>query len=267
MIYLHTLLFAVYPILFYFNNNKNEIYLSNIFVPLAISLIFAGILFGLIFRFIKRRENAGVLTSIILLLFFSYGHLTNFLDKSYGKVFGWDVPYRNIITGIWILIVAVIFMKSKNQSFKKVNPALNFISIFLVIFLLFDIFRNPSLVKFRDTAGDDNQSISKEKVEDTEDLRDIYFIVPDRYPSNEVLSTHYDFDNSYFTDYLSEKGFFIADESKSVYPTTTMSLGSQLNMKFLDEFTDEYGTETSNFKPVVSLLRNNEVGRLLKEKG
>jgi len=271
MRYLHILLFAIYPILFYFNNNKNEIYFSNIFIPLLYSLLFAAIIFGLIYWLIKRKENAGVLTSIILLLFFSYGHLISFLGKSFDKLFGWDVPYRNIIIGLWLFLVLLSFERSKNKSFVKVNPALNFISIFLILFLLLDIFKNPKLIQYTNRSNnwtDEQQTeVRKTPDADAEDLRDIYFIVPDRYPSNEVLSKQYGFDNSNFINYLSEKGFFIADKSRSVYPTTTMSLGSELNMMFLDEFTTQYGTETSDFKPVVSFLRNNEVGKLLKERG
>ena len=143
MRYLHTLLFAIYPILFYFNNNKNEIYLSNIFTPLLYSLIFAGLFFICIYIFVKRKENVGVLTTTLLLLFFSYGHILNFADKS----------YRNLIIGLWTIIVIFVFTLSKKKSFEKVNPALNFISIFLIVFLLFDILKNPKLIKFADTSS------------------------------------------------------------------------------------------------------------------
>ncbi len=255
MRYLHTLLFAIYPILFYFNNNKNEIYLSNIFTSLLYSLIFAGLIFICVYIFVKRKENVGVLTTTLLLLFFSYGHILNFVDKS----------YRNLIIGLWTIIVIFVFTFSKKKSFEKVNPALNFISIFLIVFLLFDILKNPKLIKFADTAI--KKTEKTKKVVPNKDLRDIYFIVPDRYPADEVLLKHYGFDNTVFLNYLKDKGFFLADKSRSVYPTTTMSLGSELNMKFLDEFTTAYGKETSDFKPVVSLLRNNSVGKFLKEKG
>lgn len=255
MKYLHVLLFAIYPILFYFNNNKNEIYLSNIFTPLFYSLIVAGVVFISIYLFIKRKENAGILTTTLLLLFFSYGHILNFINKS----------YRNLIIGVWTVIVIFVFSFSKKKSFDKASPALNFISIFLITFLLFDIIKNPKLIKFADTEVIKIEK--KTQIVPREDLRDVYFIVPDRYPSEEVLLKHYGFDNSEFISYLKEKGFVIADKSRSVYPTTTMSLGSQLNMKFLDQFTELYGTDTSDFKPVVSLLRNNSVGKFLKGKG
>ena len=253
--YLHTLLFAIYPILFYFNINKNEIFLSNIFTPLLYCLVFAGFIFSIFYFIIKRKENVGVLTSTFIFLFFSYGHVIIEFGKS----------YKNLIIGIWLLIFISIVILSIKKSFKKINPALNFISVFLLIFLLFDILKNPKLIKLVDTPIKISEKTTNTAL--NKNLRDIYFIVPDRYPAQEVLSKYYGFDNSQFISYLKEKGFVIADKSHSVYPTTTMSLGSELNMKFLNDFTAQYGTETSDFKPVVSLLRNNRVGQILKEKG
>ena len=115
--YLHTLLFAIYPILFYFNINKNEIFLSNIFTPLLYCLIFAGFIFSIFYFIIKRKENVGVLASTFILLFFSYGHVLIELGKT----------YKNLIIGIWLLVCISIVILSIKKSFKKINPALNFI--------------------------------------------------------------------------------------------------------------------------------------------
>ena len=115
--YLHTLLFAIYPILFYFNINKNEIFLSNIFTPLLYCLVFAGFIFSIFYLLTKQKENVGVLTSTFIFLFFSYGHVIIEFGKS----------YKNLIIGIWLLIFISIVILSIKKSFKKINPALNFI--------------------------------------------------------------------------------------------------------------------------------------------
>jgi len=264
MIYLHTILFTLYPILFYFSNNLNEVFVKSIFFPLFISLIFSLLIYLLIYLTIKRKENIPVLTSLFLILFSSYGHIVNIFIDTFKKINNIEIPYNVIFLIIWPLIFIVFILISRKKSFEKVNIPFNLISIVLIIFTLFNIVKNPKLIKWSDKIKT-SQIKKVERV--NKNYPDIYFIVPDRYARNDVLKKYYNFDNTKFTDYLQEKGFFYADKTISNYPTTTMSLGSELNMKYLNYLVNEYGLKQSDFKPVAQLLRNNEVGHLLKEKG
>jgi len=55
----------------------------------------------------------------------------------------------------------------------------------------------------------------------------------DAYSRGDVLQSRFDFDNSEFTDWLRDKGFFVADSSISNYAWTHLSLGSTLNAEYL----------------------------------
>ena len=96
-----------------------------------------------------------------------------------------------------------------------------------------------------------------------ETLPDIYYIVLDGYARNDTLAEYYGLDNSGFTDSLQQQGFYVADRSYSNYPVTRWSLTSSLNMRYIHK-EDQRGNETSY---LFSLLRNNEVGRILKAQG
>ena len=263
MIYLHTFLFTLYPILFYFSNNLNEVFVKSIFFPMFLSLTFGILVYLTIYLLIKQKQNAPILTSVFLILFFSYGHIVNIFTKSFKKINNIEVPYNTIFLFMWFMIFAILAFISRKKSYDSTNKLFNIISSILIILVIFNIFKNPKIIKW----SDEIKTSTKKTTKTSKNYPDIYFIVPDRYARNDVLKKYYKFDNSEFTNYLQEKGFFYADNSISNYPTTTMSLGSELNMKYINYFTNEYGTKQSDFKPVVKILRNNEVGYILKEKG
>ena len=61
-------------------------------------------------------------------------------------------------------------------------------------------------------------------------LPDIYYIVPDALTSSENLIEFFDYNNEDFANELTNKGFYIATNSKSNYMRTPLSLSSTLNM-------------------------------------
>ena len=69
---------------------------------------------------------------------------------------------------------------------------------------------------------------------DTARLPDVYYIILDGYPSIRALKTMYNMDNTPFTDALETRGFYIPEESTVNYNGTLLSLGSTLNMEYLD---------------------------------
>ena len=52
--------------------------------------------------------------------------------------------------------------------------------------------------------------------------RDIYYIIVDGYASSSTLEEIYGYDNHEFTDYLTERGFYVASESRSNYAKSTL---------------------------------------------
>ncbi len=67
------------------------------------------------------------------------------------------------------------------------------------------------------------------------ELRDIYYIVMDKYGSNSVLQDYFGYDNSKMTDWLTDVGFTYYPKSHPNYVQTLVSLASTLNMRYLSE--------------------------------
>jgi hypothetical protein len=60
----------------------------------------------------------------------------------------------------------------------------------------------------------------------------IYWIVLDGYPRQDVLREEFGFDNSDFIHFLTSLGFSVLDQSRSNFPATINSISSTLNMDY-----------------------------------
>ena len=73
-----------------------------------------------------------------------------------------------------------------------------------------------------------------DKALDSPDLPDIYYIIPDAYPSDAWHLEAMNYDNSAFTEALQALGFQVAPHAQSNYSATKLSLPSTLNMRYFD---------------------------------
>lgn len=99
------------------------------------------------------------------------------------------------------------------------------------------------------------------------ELPDIYFIIPDGFARQDILSDLYGYDNSMFISHLESLGFYVAGKSHSNYMHTYLSLPSTLNMSYLDHLPDRYGIDPVDQSAAIELLFRNEVANRLKSYG
>ncbi|MDP3758865.1 MAG: hypothetical protein Q8Q86_04030, partial [Candidatus Daviesbacteria bacterium] len=145
------------------------------------------------------------------------------------------------------------------------NKAATILSLILFSIAIFNItlFEIKSGRAFINLGNEDTSEAS----ESSKQTPDIYYLVLDRYAGEKTL-IQYGFDNSSFYSFLKRNGFYIARDSTSNYPKTFLSLGSTLNMEYLDYLTEKTkGGATSDESFVTPLVQNNKVIRFLKKKG
>ncbi|MCF8468229.1 MAG: sulfatase-like hydrolase/transferase [Sneathiella sp.] len=97
--------------------------------------------------------------------------------------------------------------------------------------------------------------------------RNIFYIILDRYADQRTLATDYDFDNSEFTSFLRQNGFFVATESAANYPFTAQSLSSSLNMKYHNFTADQVPSHKDDWMPFIRVLQKNRVTESLQKIG
>ena len=204
-----------------------------ILLPLAISIGFTGVAFVSGSLILRDTGKSGLLVLLFLLSFYSYGHVYKALQTA-----GFGDPSRQwffVLAWISVSILASILILRIRLEIRGLTNCLNVVIGILVIIPLVNIgaYALVSVTDFRDYWNKARGALLV-NVSDARALPDIYYIVPDAYSSSRTLRD-LGYDNSGFTDYLIERGFFVAQESYSNYMFTELSLASALNMKYLSE--------------------------------
>lgn len=275
----HPLLFAAFFILALYSANVAEVSPSQIVIPLVAALGFALLLLLsalLLIRLILRvrtsqksprqyqiwdLKKAAIVVSIFLVLFFTFGHVSN-------AIVGLGITYK-VLLPIWgtLIICGAYFVIKTRRDLGKLTIILNIVAVTLVIIPTISIALNEAKAASQDITTTENVDTNSIDSGETDTLPDIYYIILDRYASSRILEEVYDFDNSEFLDYLSDKGFYVVSESRSNYPETHQSLASSLNMTYVNYLSEELGEDFTDLSPIYTMLQDYEVWRFLKLKG
>ncbi len=260
-------LFAMFPALFLFAYNIEEVNLAVLPVPLAASLILTA-LFWLPARLLLRdRQKAGLLAFIFTFMFFSYGHVLSGLFPKVVRKAIYAPMWTLWAWGILFLALAVWIIR-RQRSLNTLTMGLN---VFVGVLLIFPLWQIASYhlrpdhsftSRVRDEAED--RKLMSQKVIPRDKLPDIYYLIFDRYANKENLLQFYDYDNSPFYSLLKGKGFFIADKCSSNHVRTYLSLCSSMNMDYMP---DLLGKVPVQKRVIYRMLQNNRVLRLVKGLG
>jgi hypothetical protein len=96
-------------------------------------------------------------------------------------------------------------------------------------------------------------------------LPDIYYIILDEYPRQDVLLESYDYDNSEFLEGLEELGFYVAEKSQSNYAQTELSFASSLNYNYLHELTNGLDPSSNDRAPLWPLIKESVTRKRLEK--
>ncbi len=88
---------------------------------------------------------------------------------------------------------------------------------------------------------------------------DVYFFLLDSYGRADLLKEAYGFDNSAFVNGLEQRGFFVAKCSQSNYVRTEISLGSSLNLQYLQELSDKFSPDSTKRSLLWNSLKHSAV--------
>jgi hypothetical protein len=261
----YPLFFAVYPILFLFTFNQNELSIRHVLGPLALSVTAFSLTYFAFAKALKSQAKAGVIVALAAILFFSYGHVRNLLPQDFNiDVGNLKIGLDKTLLSVWIALLFLgVRQVIKFDVHKKLAKPLSIIAAILVVYQLGAILIYQ--IQSRKLLETDNEVSIVEL--DTSTKKDIYYLVFDRYASSGTLKRELDFDNKEFEDFLTDRGFYVANNSYANYPKTFQSLASSLNMTHLTHMTKEYGGDSSDQTPFNKMIRDNIVAAALKENG
>jgi len=256
----HPIVLAIYPVLALLAHNIHEVEVSVAIRSLVLSLVLAILLMGILQLILKNWLRAALVASLVLILFFSFGQVYNFLKGQ--PVLGMHLGRYRLLTPVYLVLLGCgsWWALSRKRNLPQVTLILNIVAIFLWIMPILQMgsyFTQKMIVRTRlqahpDATGGITATAAQVKP-------DIYYIILDSYSRADVLQQDYGFDNSYFVDGLRKMGFYVADCSQTNYPSTEVSLSSSLNMTYLQEIVKTLPPGTNLHSTMSDLLIHNLV--------
>ena len=245
----------------------DELYISSIFLPVIGAVVLAIVTFYIFNFFLKDKTKTEIFSFVFLILFFSYGAIIS-LNWNFSLTIGKTNFGRDDLECFLILITLLhIFFKLRNSKrnfigFKTFLFRVSAIAFVIPLLLVsYSQIRRMVLPPAKSPLVLPKASTSVDKSK----LPDIYFIEPEDYAAPSVFKNNFNYDETDFTTYLKNAGFYFADKSTSNYPKTFESLASIFNMEYLDYLSKYSGS--SDMTIVNPLIENNNVRKFLKEYG
>ncbi len=264
----YPLLLAVYPVLAMLAFNETQTQLNVGIRPLLICLGGGMLVFGVLRLLLHAWSRAALLTTLVLAWIFIYGHLYNLLKPV--SVLGFVVGRHRLLFPIYTLIfvgLAWVLLRSKN-SFAGAIPLMNVLSIGLVVLAVgqiavFEVQAKLTQLKEQPVT----RQTSQVNTANTSQLPDIYYIILDMYTRSDTLQTYFNFDNQPFVDKLKGMGFYVAPCARSNYTSTETSLGSSLNLDYLQNSGPQFARGSQGWSALPGLMKNNLLRKELAQFG
>ncbi len=245
---------SAYPVLALLATNIGEVGPDAAIRPFLVSVLFGGLLFLLLWLFLRQAHKAAFLAACWLALFFSFGHAFIYLEQKYP-----DASYELWLASGWIalFLLTLVWTTRPNLSFVSATPTLNAVALALVVMSAVQIIPEVETPRAHALAIPD-APIQTDLVR-SDKPPDVYFFLLDSYGRADLLEQAYGFDNSEFLKALEERGFFVAECSRSNYVRTELALASELNMQYLQDLSEKFEPESTSRRLLWNALQHSAV--------
>ena len=254
---------GIYPILHLYVANFGLVQDNQVAHIIAAMLIATTFGYWLAKRFTRDPHKAACFLAIASLYFSTNGHLYSLFVMP-NSLLVWNIASAIVVIAIAFACLRLI----PRRAYARFTPPFNLIAAALLAMQLVSLLSaHLSARQFADAnlvysqAWQDQPAT--EKALDSPELPDIYYIIPDGYPSDAQLLSEIGYDNSAFSEALQERGFVIAPHAQSNYGTTLNSLAATLNMRYYAS----NPTALADLDYMQIEIASNLVTRLLLEQG
>jgi hypothetical protein len=263
---LHPFLLAIYPVLVLWSTNIKDVAANQVLRTFLLSLVIAACLVVVLRLLTRDWIKSSLIASVLLITFFSYGHLYDVFKSSGLPLL---VRHRLLLPLILVMVGAFIFfIWQTRRKLDTLTTFFNVVGIVLLVVPLIQItgyeMHKASLAEGISAATASNQEIQSSTAENAPD---VYYIILDAYGRQDMLKEFYGYDNSDLINGLKQRRFYVADGSYSNYMQTVLSLGSSLNMNYLDALQAEKGVKTLDYETVAGWMMASKVRGFLAQHG
>jgi len=281
----HPFLIAFFPIIAVYSVNIGLIQLEQFIFPTLI-IVGGAFLFFLCLKYVlKNAKKAALIVTLAFIIFFSFGHVYNMLNQvSIGDI---DLGSNRILLPIFVIsfgIGSFLIVRTK-RTLDNATSIVNTISVVFITVIIamvgIEAFgcdecliqQTYSLGIFSNQIMDSTLYFEEHSfsVSESDSLPNVYYIILDGYPRNDVLKKHLDFDNNEFINFLKQREFYVAENSYSNYSLSSTSIPATMNMNYINFLADELGEDSRSYDPLLGkdfgLYADNQVIKNFKSMG
>lgn len=253
---INTLLVAMFPVLFMYFQNVEEILLNEIVVPL---LLFAGLgisLFFVVLLMTKTSEKAELVAVLFLLCLLNYSALENAIFKLFPSLRYWHVLP---------IILILLFYISRNVVIRKMPQELSEViaavigCTFLLLIAINAVLAIPDIYEkvIVQKTVNDRISISEDKLSSKPN---IYYILFDEYATVPFVEKYYNYDNSKLTETLENLHFNVSYTGHNESTLTATVATNYVNLDYVVN-------DNTSISEREQLRWNNTLFQMLSAKG
>lgn len=258
-------MFSAYPIVALMASNIGQVKLSAGWRSLVISLLMGGLFFLIAQLFLRNVYRAAFLSTLLLFLFFSYGHVYQVLLEKWEKLN--FKPYLLIVWAI-LFILFCIWATRRRFAFRDTVLALNVVSLGLMINPIWKINSEVQKVGAHQARYVVAKNAPVQNLIAPSNPPDVYYFILDMYTRQDLLKSAFNYDNSGFVKDLESRGFYVAQCSQSNYTRTEISLASSLNLSYLQDLDPKFNDPKSISRTTLwDALKHNTVRYELENLG
>lgn len=255
---LYPFLFAAYPVLFLWSQNLGETNAGDVLPILLLVLGVTALAMGVLTLVFRDARRAALIVAPVVVAILVYGHAATLIKPLHLRPLlqqaGWALL---IVLGI------VAAIRLRESQVRRATWILDRVAALLVIVALVLIvpFQANAVLSARSSSATPTVPGIPDRP-----LRDVYYLVLDRYGSDWALKDRFGADND-LLPWLADHGFRVLSDSHANYVKTTLSMASTLNMTLLDDLAARMGVDSSDHAPVYEMLQDPLVARQFKSLG
>ncbi len=262
----HPLFFALYTVLAVIATDASLIFYQQAGRALWFAPALALVVMLIVQAVTKNWHRTGFLVTLGIFLVGYYGHIYRLARAR--LAIPWLVNHA-VLFPLWALIIILLggpWLWRHVRNARLITQFFNVVSIVVVAlpsltaFSIITQLRRDPLTNWTRPPDSTPLTLSRQQ------QPDIYYIIVDGYASAGILQEIYHFDNRELIQYLQGRGFYVAEDSRSNYPRTYLSLASSLNFEPLD-LLEGPGKNTANWFPLHELIAHSRARAALTQAG
>lgn len=257
----HILLLPVFFIISKYVQYQGLLEIKEVFTSSLIIAAILAVFLLLNFFYLKNFLKSAIAATCCGFIFLFFGDLRVFLQKS---SFLFISTYKFLLPILVLLFIAFFIVLRKSEKATKTTSFLNLLLFFFTITELSELIQLKRN-NYQGTSGNVFTTPVPDKLKSV--LPDIYYIVPDCYPSSSYQMEMLNTSNTFFDSELIKRGFNVLPNSRSNYNRTAFSMLGTFGMEYISWLHDKKAPGAAEYNRAISYVKFSPLFEFFQKNG